>query len=442
MITPESQICWEKALDLIRNEVPEFSYRAWIEPLKLLSVDNNTVYLEGNELFSMTNMRKRYVPLLTQAVKAAFGPEFEPNISYPGAPAAEKAHAASAKNVNMPTLNPRYTFDTFVVGSNNRFAHAAAVAVAEMPAEAYNPLFLYGGVGLGKTHLMHAIGHQILSQNPDANLLYLTSEEFTNQVITAISKKTNQELRDKLRNVDVLMIDDIQFIAGKVATQEEFFHTFNQLYQMQKQIIISSDRSPREIATLEERLRSRFEWGLVADIQKPDYETRIAILKRKAEEEEHYRIDDDVIAFIAENINSNIRELEGALTHVNALADVYHTEVTLDLAKKALSTLIPIRDPRRITAELIMQVVCEHNGVSIDDMISGRRSREISEPRQMAMYLCREMTDLSTTRIGDAFGKRDHTTVMHACDKIAKEALKSEDLRRTIETLKQKIRES
>ena len=374
MISPESQLCWEKTLDLIRGEVPEFSYRAWIEPIKLVSVEDGIVYIEGNELFSMTNMRKRYVPLLTQAVKATFGQQYELDVAYPGAQPQEKEKPAAARNVNRPKLNPRYTFDTFVVGSNNRFANAAAAAVAEMPAEAYNPLFLYGGVGLGKTHLMHAIGHQILKQNPDANLLYLTSEEFTNDVISAISKKTNEELRDRLRNVDVLMVDDIQFIAGKTATQEEFFHTFNQLHGMKKQIVISSDRPPREIPTLEERLRSRFEWGLVADIQKPDYETRMAILNRKAEEE-HYQINDDVIAFIAENINSNIRELEGALTRVNALADLNRTEVTLDLAREALSSLIPIRDPRRVTAELIMQVVCSHAGVTMEDMVSSRRSR-------------------------------------------------------------------
>lgn len=441
MISPESQLCWEKTLDLIRGEVPEFSYRAWIEPIKLVSVEDGIVYIEGNELFSMTNMRKRYVPLLTQAVKATFGQHYELDVAYPGAQPQEKEKPAAARNVNRPKLNPRYTFDTFVVGSNNRFANAAAAAVAEMPAEAYNPLFLYGGVGLGKTHLMHAIGHQILKQNPDANLLYLTSEEFTNDVISAISKKTNEELRDRLRNVDVLMVDDIQFIAGKTATQEEFFHTFNQLHGMKKQIVISSDRPPREIPTLEERLRSRFEWGLVADIQKPDYETRMAILNRKAEEE-HYQINDDVIAFIAENINSNIRELEGALTRVNALADLNRTEVTLDLAREALSSLIPIRDPRRVTAELIMQVVCSHAGVTMEDMVSSRRSREISEPRQMAMYLCRELTDLSTTRIGAAFGKRDHTTVMHACDKVAKDAAKSADVRKRIEELKQKIKEA
>jgi len=276
--------------------------------------------------------------------------------------------------------------------------------------------------------------------DPDVKLLYLTSEEFTNQVISAISKKTNEELRDRLRGVDVLMVDDIQFLAGKPSTQEEFFHTFNQLYQMKKQIVISSDRPPKEIPTLEERLRSRFEWGLVADIQKPDYETRMAILNRKAEEE-RYQISDEVVAFIAEHVSSNIRELEGALTRVNALADLSHTDVTLELAQEALSGLVAIRDPRRVTAELIMEVVCEHFGVTVEDMVSTRRSREISEPRQIAMYLCRELTDLSTTSIGAAFGKRDHTTVMHACAKVSKD-LADAQTRKTVETLREKIREA
>lgn len=440
MISSEAQLCWDQALAFLRENMPEFGYRMWIEPLKLISVEENTVYLEGSDLIATTNMKKRYLPVITQAVQAAFGEEYAVAVNYPGSGASEKP-AASATRLSRPALNPRYTFETFVVGGNNRFAHAAAVAVAEMPAEAYNPLFLYGGVGLGKTHLMHAIGHQILSQNPDANLLYMTSEEFTNQVISAISKKTNEELRDKLRNVDVLMVDDIQFIAGKTATQEEFFHTFNQLHSMKKQIVISSDRPPRDIPTLEERLRSRFEWGLVADIQRPDYETRMAILNRKAEEE-HYTISDDVIAFIAENINTNIRELEGALTRVNALADLNRTDVTLDLAREALSSLIPIRDPRRVTVELIMKVVCEHSGVTVEDLVSSRRTRDISEPRQMAMYLCRELIGLSTTRIGAAFGNRDHTTVMHACDKVAKDANESASVRQAIETLKQKIREA
>ncbi len=441
MISAQAQMLWEEARALLRQEVQGFSYRTWIEPLEIESVENKIVYIKGTDLFAMTNMSRRYLPLLTQAIKATFGDDYNIEVSAPGMEPAQAQPAAPERKIQRPTLNPRYTFDTFVVGSNNRFAHAAAVAVAEMPAEAYNPLFLYGGVGLGKTHLMHAIGHQVLAQNPDANLLYLTSEEFTNQVIGAISRKTNEELRDRLRNVDVLMVDDIQFIAGKTATQEEFFHTFNQLHSMKKQIVISSDRPPREIPTLEERLRSRFEWGLVSDIQRPDYETRMAILNRKAEEE-HYVIGNDVVAFIAENINTNIRELEGALIRVNALADLNHTAVTLDLAREALSSLITIRDPRRVTAELIMQVVCQHAGVTMEDMVSSRRSREISEPRQMAMYLCRELTDLSTTRIGAAFGKRDHTTVMHACEKVAKDAAKSADVRSSIDVLKQKIREA
>ncbi|MBQ3223344.1 MAG: chromosomal replication initiator protein DnaA [Clostridia bacterium] len=441
MNNTEAKQNWDEVLSLLHEEITGFSYDTWIAPIVLLDVEDNIVRLEVSDMFIRSNLKKRYERSILQTVKSVFGQEYETEFVSPGMKQEEPRRAAPARIENSFKLNPRYTFDTFVVGSNNRFASAAAAAVAEMPAEAYNPLFLYGGVGLGKTHLMHAIGHEVLRQDPDANLLYMTSEEFTNEVISAIAKKKNEELREKLRNVDVLMVDDIQFIAGKTATQEEFFHTFNQLHSMKKQIVISSDRPPREIPTLEERLRSRFEWGLVADIQKPDYETRMAILNRKAEEE-HYQIDDDVIAFIAENINSNIRELEGALTRVNALADLNRTAVTLDLAREALSSLIPIRDPKRVTAELIMQVVCDATGVTMEDMVSSRRSREISEPRQMAMYLCRELTELSTTRIGAAFGKRDHTTVMHACEKIAKDAAKSADVRKRIDALKQKIKEA
>ena len=432
MNSADTQKLWEETLELLRAEISPINYKGWIEPLEFSGLDGSCIILCGSDLFNATAVRKRYISILTQAVHRTFGEEYEVYITCPG----EKAPQRSAHI----QFNPQYTFETFVVGSNNRLAQAAAIAVAEMPAEAYNPLFLYGGVGLGKTHLIHAIGNQILKNDPSANLLYLTSEEFTNMVITAIEKHTNQELRDKLRYVDVLMVDDIQFIAGKTATQEEFFHTFNQLYNMKKQIIISSDRPPREIPTLEERLRSRFEWGLVADIGKPDYETRIAILNRKAEGERR-PIPSDVISFIAENVQSNIRELEGALTRVTALADLNHSEVTLDLARESLGNIIQIRDPRRITAQLIKQTVCSHYGVTVEDMDSTRRSREISDPRQIAMYLCREMTELSTTRIGAEFGKRDHTTVMHACEKIEESIEKDMKLRAEIQLLRRKITE-
>ncbi|MDO4740306.1 MAG: chromosomal replication initiator protein DnaA [Eubacteriales bacterium] len=441
MNTIEANQKWEEVLGLLREEITGFNYDTWIAPIVLMEVEDGVVRLEVSDMFIRSNLKKRYERFILQAVQTVFGPEYEAEFLSPGMKPEDTGRKTPARTNTGFNLNPRYTFDTFVVGSNNRFAAASASAVAEMPAVAYNPLFLYGGVGLGKTHLMHAIGHEILRQDPDANLLYMTSEEFTNEVISSISKRKNEELRDKLRNVDVLMVDDIQFIAGKTATQEEFFHTFNQLHSMKKQIVISSDRPPQEIPTLEERLRSRFQMGLVADIQRPDYETRIAILNRKAEEE-HYQFDDEVIAFIAENIKSNIRELEGAMNRVNAFADLNRSPVTMELAREALGDLIPIRDPKRVTAELIMQVVCDHCGVTIEDMTSSRRSREISEPRQIAMYLCRELVKLSTTRIGAAFGKRDHTTVMHACEKVSKDAAKSPEVRKTIETLKQKIKEA
>ena len=321
------------------------------------------------------------------------------------------------------------------MGASNRFAHAASLAVAELPADAYNPLFLYGGVGLGKTHLMHAIGHYIHQNNPSARLLYITSENFTNQLITAIAQKTNQELRDRLRTVDVLMVDDIQFIAGKTATQEEFFHTFNELRDNGKQIIISSDRPPKEIPTLEERLRSRFEWGLIADIQKPDYETRIAILRKKAELE-HIVISDSVLHYIAEKTESNIRELEGSLTRVNAMAQLSGGSITLDMAQEALESIMPSNEARAVTPEGIMKAVAAYFNVTEADLLSQRRNREIATARQVAMYLTREQTRLSTTRIGDLYGGRDHTTVMHACDKIAELAETDEAIRAAIQALK------
>ena len=337
-------------------------------------------------------------------------------------------------------LNPKYTFDTFVIGNSNRFAHAASLAVAESPADAYNPLFLYGGVGLGKTHLMHAIGHYMLHENPSIKLVYITSENFTNELIKAIQNNRNTEFRERFRNVDVLMVDDIQFIAGRDSTQEEFFHTFNQLHASGKQIIISSDKPPRDIPTLEERLRSRFEWGLIADIQKPDYETRIAILRKKAQVE-HIDVSDDIIAFIAEKIESNIRELEGSLTRIIAYASLSGKPLTMAVAEEALRNILSIKDPKRITPDVITQAVSDFYGLSPADIKSSKRNREIALPRQIAMYLTRDMTDLSLPRIGDAFGGRDHTTVMHACDKIGQMLSSDAELKNAIVELRKTIRE-
>lgn len=433
---------WEMTLDLIKDRVNAASYTTWMKPLQILAVKNDRMVLGIADQFGVETLKKRYSGLLHNAVKQAYGREYELIFVNKNDPLPEGVLPGSLDGKESTgMLNSKYTFDTFVVGNSNRFAHAASLAVAELPSDAYNPLFLYGGVGLGKTHLMHAIGHYIQSENPDAKILYITSENFTNELISAISSKTNQQLRDKLRNVDVLMVDDIQFIAGKTATQEEFFHTFNQLHGSGKQIIISSDRPPKDIPTLEERLRSRFEWGLIADIQKPDYETRLAILRRKAEDE-HIDISDDVLSFIAEKVESNIRELEGSLIRVNAEAQLKGTmPITRDMAEQSLVLIMGTRDPKRITPELIMQTVADYYHIERSDMLGQRRNREISIPRQVAMYLTREMTQLSTTRIGELFGGRDHTTVMHACDKISKESRANPQTLKTIEGIKTTIKE-
>ncbi|MBQ8954886.1 MAG: chromosomal replication initiator protein DnaA [Clostridia bacterium] len=432
---------WENVLSLMRQEVTDYQFATWFKPLKPIIVGDNRMVFEFENKFSLTIMRQNYYLMLKNAVMISYGKDYQIDFVMKGenpifgSRQEPESHASDNDQLIASMLNPKYTFDTFVVGASNRFAHAAALAVAELPADAYNPLFLYGGAGLGKTHLMHAIGHHIHRNNPNAKLLYITSENFTNQLINAITERTSQELRDRLRTVDVLMVDDIQFIAGKTATQEEFFHTFNELHGSGKQIIISSDRPPKEIPTLEERLRSRFEWGLIADIQKPDYETRIAILRKKAELE-HIIVSDSVLHYIAEKIESNIRELEGSLTRINAMAQLSGGQITLDMAREALDRIMPAGETRAATPEGILKAVAEYFGVSEADILSQRRNREIAQARQVAMYLTREMTQLSTTRIGDLFGGRDHTTVMHACDKIGELIEKDDEIRRAVQHLK------
>jgi chromosomal replication initiator protein len=316
-------------------------------------------------------------------------------------------------------LNPKYLFDTFVIGSGNRFAHAASLAVAEAPAKAYNPLFIYGGVGLGKTHLMHAIGHYVLEHKPNAKVVYLSSEKFTNEFINSIRDNKAVEFRNKYRNVDVLLIDDIQFLAGKESTQEEFFHTFNTLHEESKQIVISSDRPPREIPTLEDRLRSRFEWGLITDITPPDLETRIAILRKKAKAE-GLDIPNEVMLYIANQIDTNIRELEGALIRVVAYSSLINKDINADLASEALRDIIPSSKPKVITILEIQRTVGEHFSVKLEDFKAKKRTKSVAFPRQIAMYLSRELTDYSLPKIGEEFGGRDHTTVIHAHEKISK----------------------
>ena len=344
--------------------------------------------------------------------------------------------------LSIPFLNPRYTFENFVVGHSNRFAHAAALAVSESPGKAYNPLFLYGGVGLGKTHLMQAIGYEVLKRSPKAKVVYMSSEKFTNEVIDSIQHNTMTQFRNKYRNVDVLMIDDIQFIAGKERTMEEFFHTFNTLYETSKQIIISNDRPPKEISDIEDRLRSRFEWGLIADIQPPDFETRIAILKKRAELE-NIKMPDEVFNIIAAKITSNIRELEGALTRLIAHVSIEKTELTVSSVEKILKDIItPAKSRSPITIEAIKKAVGEYFGIKIEELNSKTRTKEIVAARQMAMYLSRELTSASLPKIGDAFGGRDHTTVMHACDKIKTAIREDKEASEAATTISDSIKKS
>ncbi len=440
----EYEEIWEKTTVLLREDLPEVSYKTWIaSSLKPFAMEDDHLYLEVVSDFMRKTILGRYQELINNAVLEVCHKPLTLEYLTPQERAEWQGQRKDGKDgleisgVNM--FNPKSTFDTFVVGNSNRFAHAASLAVAEAPGEAYNPLFLYGGVGLGKTHLMHAIGHYIQQQFPAMRLLYLSSETFTNELIQAIKNNKNVEFRNRFRNVDVLMVDDIQFIAGRESTQEEFFHTFNALHGAGKQIIISSDKPPKEIARLEERLRSRFEWGLIADIQKPDIETRVAILRKKADSE-RITVDDEVLELIATRIESNIRELEGALTRVIAYASLTGRSVDASLAAEALRDILSVRDPKRITCELIQQAVAEYYGVSVQDIVGQKRKREIALPRQVAIYLTREMTEMSLPRIGDAF-KRDHSTIMHSCDKIAEMVKTTSEMASTIDDLKKSIQE-
>ncbi|MBS5547063.1 MAG: chromosomal replication initiator protein DnaA [Lachnospiraceae bacterium] len=445
---------WDQILLNLKeeHEIMDVSFKTWLLPLKPYSFKNNTLTIIVPEQTFLTFVKRKYGLPLMVTVSEFLGVECKIDFQLKDtveedSPAKQPQLIEKNMNVVSPqviqsaNLNPKYTFDTFVVGSNNNLAHAAALAVAESPGEIYNPLFIYGGVGLGKTHLMHAIAHFILKNTPDAKILYVTSETFTNELIDAIRNKNNTtttEFREKYRNNDVLLIDDIQFIIGKESTQEEFFHTFNTLYESKKQIIISSDKPPKEIETLEERLRSRFEWGLTVDIQSPDYETRMAILRKK-EELEGYNIDNEVITYIATNIKSNIRELEGALTKVMAYSRLNKCEINLKMAEEALKDIISPGAQREVTPELIIQIVAEHFGLTPQDIASQKRTKEIVYPRQIAMYLCRDMLATPLQTIGSFLGGRDHTTIIHGADKISSDLKKDETLKNTIEILKKKI---
>lgn len=437
----EYQELWSKTTALLREDLPDVSYRTWIlSSLKPFAIEGDRLYIEVVTDFAKKTIISRYQDLIANAASEIHRRPLQIEYYTPRErtelfPDVDDAPAPVA---NM--LNGKYSFDTFVVGNSNRFAHAASLAVAEAPGDAYNPLFLYGGVGLGKTHLMHAIGHYVQQQLPSLRLAYITSENFTNELIAAIQNNKNTEFRNRFRNVDILMVDDIQFIAGRERTQEEFFHTFNALHSAGKQIIISSDKPPKEIARLEERLCSRFEWGLIADIQRPDVETRIAILRKKAELES-MQVGDDVLQLIAGRIESNIRELEGSLTRVMAFASLVDRPVSVTVAEEALRDILSVRDPKRITCPVIQQAVCTYYGVELVELKGKKRAREITLPRQVAMFLTREMTDLSLPRIGDAFGGRDHTTVMHACDKISELTASTTRMGQELDDLRKSIQE-
>ena len=434
------QEIWSESLEIIRGELTEVSFNTWVKTLEPGKIVNNNFYLIVQTDFYKDILVNRYASLIQNAIKEVTSIVYEIKFIVPGEEASlnednlntkKNRRPVEQESFNNSTLNPKYIFEEFVIGNSNRFAHAASLAVAESPAKAYNPLFIYGGVGLGKTHLMHAIGHYIKEQNRNAKVLYISSEKFTNELINSIKDDKNVEFRNRYRNVDVLLVDDIQFIAGKERTQEEFFHTFNALHEANKQIIISSDRPPKEIPTLEDRLRSRFEWGLTTDIQAPDFETRIAILRKKAESE-NFKVNNEVFDFIARKIKSNIRELEGALTRVTAYSSLTNKEVSIELAQEALKDIISSNRPKQINIDMIKDVVSQHYNIQIDDFDSKRRTRTITYPRQVAMYLSRELTDLSLPKIGESFGGRDHTTVIHAYDKISHDINESMDFKNLI----------
>ncbi|GLY08791.1 chromosomal replication initiator protein DnaA [Bacillus badius] len=419
---------WNKALENIEKKISKPSFDTWLKSTKAHSLHGDSITIAAPNDFARDWLEGHYSQLISGVLGEITGEQLSVKFIIP------ENQASQEYDMPMPNkpkkkeemhdfpqsmLNPKYTFDTFVIGSGNRFAHAASLAVAEAPAKAYNPLFIYGGVGLGKTHLMHAIGHYVLEHNPNAKVVYLSSEKFTNEFINSIRDNKAVEFRNRYRNVDILLIDDIQFLAGKESTQEEFFHTFNTLHEESKQIIISSDRPPKEIPTLEDRLRSRFEWGLITDITPPDLETRIAILRKKAKAD-NLDIPNEVMLYIANQIDTNIRELEGALIRVVAYSSLINKDINADLAAEALKDIIPSSKPKVITIQDIQRVVGEQYNVKLEDFKAKKRTKSIAFPRQIAMYLSRELTDFSLPKIGEEFGGRDHTTVIHAHEKISK----------------------
>jgi chromosomal replication initiator protein len=442
---------YQEVLEIIQTKLSKPSFDTWLKSTKAIAFNETSIVISAPNNFAKEWLENRYARLISSALLEYKGKEIEVKIvteedlkttstnrEVSSSPYISKdTHVHEEPSTNM--MNSRYTFDSFVIGAGNRFAHAASLAVAEAPSKAYNPLFLYGGVGLGKTHLMHAIGHYVLEHNQEAKVLYISSEKFTNEFINAIRDNRGEGFRNKYRNIDVLLIDDIQFLAGKEQTQEEFFHTFNALHEEGKQIIISSDRPPKEIPTLEERLRSRFEWGLITDIQPPDLETRIAILRKKAKAE-NLEISNDSMLYIANQIDTNIRELEGALIRVVAYSSLVNKDITVQLTSEALKSIIPSSRPKVITIGDIQQKVAEFYELKIEEFKARKRTKAVAFPRQIAMYISRELTDTSLPKIGENFGGRDHTTVIHAHEKISTEIKENPELNKIIHMLIEKIK--
>jgi chromosomal replication initiator protein len=461
---------WQAALGDLQVQMPRSEFDTWIKPTALVAIEDNLAIVGTPNIFVRQELEGRYIAPITETLSTILGypiqiqvvignhgengsastfdesPRSNGNGRHNGQSngrPSQHSYRAEVAQLELPTsrtamLNSRYTFDSFIVGSSNRLAHAACLAVAEHPALAYNPLFLYGGVGLGKTHLLHAIGNLVLDTNPEINVLYVSSEKFTNDLINAIRRQNTEEFRLRYRNIDVLLIDDIQFIAGKEGTQEEFFHTFNTLHGAGKQIVLSSDRPPKAIVTLEERLRSRFEWGLIVDVQSPDLETRTAILRAKGESL-NVHVPDEVIDFVAHRIQSNIRELEGSLNRIVAFANLNRQPITVDIAAAALSELLDNGRRQRISNDDIVEAVSRFYNIDLKILRGRGRSRNIVVPRQIAMYLMREETDSSLMEIGSALGGRDHTTVLHGCDKIATEVNTDSRLRADVLALRERL---
>ncbi len=448
-----AQKIWNDVLSIIENNTTSISFDTWFKPLKINNINNDLkiIYLEAEEDFIINILKSRYLPLIESSFKNILNDDYRVIIKN-GEEYKKNQEIISNQKVIKPTFepgldkqkifNPRYNFENFIVGNSNKYAHAAALAVAESPSEAYNPLFIYGGSGLGKTHLMHAIGIYLLQNNPNINVLYVSSEMFTNEFIKSLAENKTREFKNKYRKVDVLLIDDIQFLEGKDTMQEEFFHTFNTLYDLNKQIVISSDRAPNKLVNLEERLRSRFMWNLIADLQPADYETRVAILMKKAENSNIEVTDDlyEVICLIAEKIKNNIRELEGAFNRIISFSSLMNEKIDKNFAKRILKDIIQ-NGGTSVRPEKIKTVVSRYFNIKVNEMESSKKTNKIAFPRQIAMFLCRELTDYSLPKIGNLFGGRHYTTVIHACDKIKNEINNNASVKEIIENLKKEINE-